>query len=97
MVCPFKTCNEPMNLENIENLISKEHFNLLNNDKKNIKQTQNKFCFTKLKSSFDQENLQLYTKKHVIDINTNKNFYDYNNIKSVFCPKCIKDSLFSDT
>ena len=97
MVCPFKTCNEPMNLENIENLISKEHFNLLNNDKKNIKETQNKFCFTKLKSSFDQENLQLYTKKHVIDINTNKNFYDYNNIKSVFCPKCIKDSLFSKT
>ena len=97
MLCPFKTCNKPIDIENIENLISKEHFNLLNNDNKNIQETQNKFCFTKLKSTFDQENLQLYTKKHVIDINNNKNFYDYNNIKGVFCPNCSKDSLFSKT
>lgn len=97
MVCPFKKCNQPIDLEIVENLISKEHFNLLNNDKKNIQDTQNKFCFTKLKSNFDQENIQLYTQKHVIDINSNKNLYDYNNIKGIFCPFCNKDSLFSKT
>ena len=91
MLCPFKTCNKPIDVENMENLISKEHFNLLNNDNKNIQETQNKSCFIKLKSTFDQENLQLYTKKHFIDINNNKHFYDYNNIKGVFCPKCSKD------
>ena len=97
MLCPFTKCHQPVNLEMLNYIISKEHFNILVNKTKNLEQSHTKFCNTKLKSSYDQENLQLYTKKHVIDINTNKNFFEYNNIKDIYCPNCYTDSLFSKT
>ena len=97
MICPFIKCKEPMDIEDLEKIISREHYNILFNNNKNIKETQNKFCFTKLKTNVDNENIQLYTKKHVIDINSNKNLYNYNNTKGVYCPKCYKNSLFSKT
>ena len=97
MVCPFTKCKMQVDLEDLKNIISKEHFNILINNIKNIKETQNKFCFTKLKTSVDNENLKLYTQKHVLDINSNKNFYNYNNVKGVYCPKCFMNSLFSKT
>ena len=57
----------------------------------------NNFYLTKLKSNIDNENLELYTKKHVIDINSNKYLYSYNNTKGVYCPNCFKNTLFSKT
>ena len=63
MLCSFKTCNKPIDIENIENLISKENFNLLNNDNKNIQETQNKSCFIKLKSTFDRKFTIIYKKE----------------------------------
>ena len=97
MVCPFTKCKIQVDLEDLKKIISKEHFNILINNIKNIKETQNKFCFTKLKTYIDNENLELYTQKHVLDINSNKNLYNYNNVKGVYCPKCCTNSLFSKT
>ena len=97
MVCPFIKCKMQVDLEDLKNIISKEHFNILINNIKNIKETQNKFCFTKLKTNIDNENLEFYTQKHVLDINSNKNLYNYNNVKGVYCPKCCMNSLFSKT
>ena len=97
MLCPFIKCRQPVYSESLEKIISKEHFNILINNKKNNKETQNKFYFTKLKSTIDNEHLKLYTKKHVIDINSNKNLYNYNYAKEVYCPDCYTNSLFSKT
>ena len=97
MLCPFIKCGQPVDLESLEGIISKEHYNILVNNTKNIGHSHTKFYNTKLKTSYDQENLQLYTKKHVLDINTNKSFFEYNNIKDVYCPNCYTDSLFSKT
>ena len=97
MLCPFIKCGQPVDLESLKYIISKEHYNILINNAKNIEKSHTKFYNTKLKTSFDQENLQPYIKKHVLDINTNKSFFEYNNIKDVYCPNCFTDSLFSKT
>lgn len=94
MLCPFTKCKEPVDLEDLKNLISKEHYNLLIKNKEGYK---NKIYTAKLKSNIDNENLQLYTRKNVIDINSNKNFFNYNNAKGVYCPDCHMDTLFSKT
>ena len=97
MLCPFTKCRQPMDIEDLQNIISKEHYNILINNLNNFKESQTKFCKTKLKSTFDQENMQLYTKKHVIDINSNKKIFEFNNLKEVYCPNCFKETLFSKT
>jgi hypothetical protein len=96
MKCPFLTCQKPVDLEDLKNLISKEHFNLLCEHSHNgINGTQNKFIFTKIKTNIDKDNFELYTKKNVIDISSNKSFFNYTNAKGVYCPNCYKDAIFS--
>ena len=97
MRCPFIKCKQKVDLESLKNFISSVHYDLLTNNTINNKETQTKFCFAKIKTNCDDENYQLYTKKHVIDINSNKNLYNYNNAKGVYCPKCYMNSLFSKT
>ena len=97
MLCPFTKCRRPVDIEDLQNIISKEHYNILINKINNLKETQTKFYKTKLKSTFNQENMELYTKKHVIDINSNKKIYEFNNLKDVYCPNCFKETLFSRT
>ena len=41
-----------------------------------------------------EKNLTLYTKKHVLDVNNNKNIYMYKKSKDRYCPKCLKPYLF---
>ena len=93
ILCPFTKCKQPVDLDKLQTLISKEHYNLLINKEPK----KNKLYFAKIKTNIDSENLQLYTKKNVIDINNNKNFFDYNNLKEVYCPDCNNDTLFSKT
>ena len=92
--CPFIKCRKPVDLDNLKEIISNEHFNILT---KNWKQNQKYLLFAKLKTETAPENLELYTEKYVIDIDSNKKFYSFNNIKGVYCPKCCKDALFSKT
>ena len=101
ILCPFIKCKAKVNIDNLRNIISQEHFKRLSNKYQetdnNLKESQNTFFFTKLKSNYNKENLQLYTKKHVIDINSNKNFFNYNSVKDGYCPFCYEESLFSKT
>ena len=97
MLCPFIQCKEPVDLEDLQKIISAEHFNILKNNNKNLEESKNTLCLKKIKSSVDNESVKLYTKKHVIDINSNKNFYNYYNAKDVYCPNCFMESLFSKT
>ena len=96
-LCPFKKCKQPIDLEDLKKIISKEHFNIIVKNNTNIKEKHNNYYLTKLKSNIDNENLELYTKKNVIDINSNKNFYNYYNTKGVYCPNCFVNALFSKT
>ena len=99
--CPFIKCKAKVNIDKLSNIISHEHLKRLSNKyqetNNNSKESQNTFFFTKLKSNFNKESLQLYTKKHVIDINSNKYFFNYNSVKDGYCPFCYKESLFSKT
>ena len=96
MKCPFLNCQKPVDLEDLKKIISKEHFNLLCEHNHNgVTDTQNKFIFTKIKTNIDKDNFELYTKKNVIDISSNKSFFNYTNAKGVYCPNCYKDTIFS--
>ena len=99
--CPFIKCKAKVNIDKLSNIISHEHLKRLSNKyqetNNNSKESQNTFFFTKLKSNFNKESLQLYTKKHVIDINSNKYFFNYNSVKDGDCPFCYEESLFSKT
>ena len=97
LLCPFVKCKELVDLEYLKKIISAEHFNILKNNKNNSKEFHNKLYLTKIKTNIDNENIKLYSKKHVIDINTNKNFYNYYNTKETNCPICFNESLFSKT
>ena len=97
MLCPFIKCREPVDLLDLKRIISNNHFDILINKKVNLEDTQNKYYLTKIKTNIDNENVKLYTKKHVIDINSNKSLYNSYNAKNIYCPNCFHESLFSKT
>jgi len=43
------------------------------------------------------DNIKLYTKTHVLDIDTNENFYRFKKSKIQFCIKCGEPTLFNKT
>lgn len=69
--------------------------NLDNGENDKEEETKNKFVFTKTKTNQNKENFKLYSKQHIIDINSNKDFINYNNANVGFCPLCCEESLFS--
>ena len=103
LVCPFLSCKEEVDKSILKNFISSEHYNrLCSEQKKKINKENNEekkgnYYFTKLKTNINKENIEKYTKKNVIDINSNKNFFNYNSAKDGYCPHCYEESLFSKT
>ena len=92
LCCPLNNCRKPINLEDIKSIISEEHFRMLT---KKLDKNQNNLLFAKLKTDTIQETLELYTEKHVLDVDTNKKFFNFNNMKGNYCPNCSKDTLFN--
>ena len=88
--CPFLYCKAKFPKNVLKNLVSEEHYHLL--DENNNK---NKIISAKLKSNINYEDMKIYSQNHVIDINNNKILYNYNKSKDIFCSKCNKDTLFS--
>ncbi len=84
IVCPFMKCKQPVDLKFLKNFISEKHFNLLYNN--NSVETNN-----------IKEKEDLYEGKHIIEINTNQNFYEYNIIRKAYCPNCFMKSLYLKT
>jgi len=109
LFCPFLSCKEEVDKNRLKNFISSEHYNRLCSEQKKKANKENKenkenreekkgnFYFTKLKTNINKENIEKYTKKNVIDINSNKNFFNYNSAKDGYCPYCYEESLFSKT
>jgi len=95
--CPFIKCKKPFNVDDLKEIISSHHFNMLKNNQSNLIEVSNKFCINNQKENNVEINVNHYSKKNVIDINTNKNLFNYKSNKGVFCSNCSKDSLFSKT
>ena len=91
MLCPLIKCKKPVNIESLKNIISGEHFKLLT---QNLDKKQNSLLFAKLKTDTIQEDFELYTEKHVLDVDSNKKFFNYNNMREVYCPNCCKNAIF---
>ena len=95
LFCPFLQCKKKVNLEKLKPFISQDHYSklkLYNRTLENLE--ENKLTLSRLKTENNKENIELYSRKHVIDVNTNKNFYQYKGIKDYFCPFCNEEALF---
>jgi hypothetical protein len=105
--CPIYSCNGywEVNKELLNTIISPTYINLIikNETSSNYSNELNSDAATlKLQQKYklntkSSEKLKLYTHKHVIDINSNKNFFMYNKLKIQYCPFCNTQSLFSKT
>ena len=91
LTCPLIKCRKPVDIDKLKDIISKEHYNIITN---NIDRNQKYLLFAKLKTDTVPENVELYTEKHVLDIDTNKKFFNYNNMKETYCSNCNKYALF---
>ena len=94
--CPVYYCKYEFNILKLKKIISEQHFNLLNGKPNIFSQSST----LKIQERYNinpqgKETLKLYTQKHVIDINSNQNFFMFNKAKNQFCPKCNESSLFS--
>ena len=92
IVCPLIKCKQPVNLEDLKQIISEDHFKILT---KNLDKNQKPLLFTKLKTETVPEDFELYTEKHVLDIDSNKKFFNFNSVKDIYCPICNKNTIFS--
>ena len=98
LFCPFVQCKQEINLDKLRHFISVKHYNRLNvNIRKSENSEENKLIFSKIKTDYKKENVELYSKRHVIDINTNKNLYNYRGEEKGFCPFCSEQALFFQT
>ena len=98
LFCPFFQCKKEINLDKLRHFISIKHYNRLNiNIRDSYNSAENKLIFSRLKTDYNKENVELYSKRHVIDINTNKDLYNYRGEEKGFCPFCSEQALFTQT
>ena len=91
LFCPFIFCGKKFSKEQAKKFLSKTHLNLLEErSEKNENLNSIKF----LNDDVNDKNIKRYSMNHVIDINNNKLFYNFNKSKNIYCSKCNKDSLF---
>ena len=106
--CPLINCKGEIDFQVLETLISETHSQMfLNKQKKDIYKNCNnntnitrKELFLKdtqllFNTKIKEENLKLYSQKHVLDINSNEKFYLYNKNKDIYCNRCLKPTLFT--
>jgi hypothetical protein len=94
--CPIYSCKENFNKLILKQIISENHYNLLDG-KPNIFTYSSSYQINSKYNLIpkEQEKYKLYTQRHVLDINSNENFFMYNKAKNQFCPNCGEPALFS--
>ena len=98
LFCPFLQCKKEINLDKLRHFISEKHYNRLGTKIRSSQiSEENKLIFSRIKTDYNKENVELYSKRHVIDINTNKDLYNYRGVEEGFCPFCSEQSLFTQT
>lgn len=101
--CPFTQCDKQINYEIIKNIISEGHQKIYelnkNKDKGGGCININNLIYNKFKLGTQNKdnNLKMYSEKHVLDISSNMNFFMFKKSKDIFCPKCLNPNLFSKT
>ena len=99
--CPNTKCNKFINYEILKTIISENHQRLYElEESENKTLSKNNGIYNSMKLSLikdDDNNAKKYTEKHVLDINSNMNFFMYKKSKDIFCPKCLNPNLFSKT
>lgn len=94
--CPVMRCNAYYDLLSLNYIISENHFNIASNAQKKTFYNSNKNSLIRSLQS-QSPNLQIYSQKHVIEINSNENFYKYKQSKTEYCPFCHQQALFGKT
>ena len=85
LYCPFTKCKEIFSEEFLPQILSTYHYEMyLRRD--NVKPY-----------NYALDNIKLYTKTHVLDIDTNENFFRFKKSKIQFCNKCGEPTLFNKT
>ena len=96
--CPIFKCQSKVSKDTIKALVSAQHYATLLYEKKNETKFKNVIkqnVEQKLKLQDKIDNVKLYIKPHVLDVNTNEIFYMFNKAKIQFCPRCGENALFS--
>ena len=93
--CPIYKCKNIINIILLKKIISEQHYNLLNGKPNVFSQTTNIHLQSKYDFYEEKEKLKLYTQRHVLDINSNENFFMFNKFKNIYCPKCSEPALFT--
>ena len=85
LYCPFTKCKAIFSDEFLPEILSSYHYEMyLRRD--NVKPY-----------NYALDNIKLYTKTHVLDIDTNENFFKFKKNKIQFCNKCGEPTLFNKT
>lgn len=91
--CPNNKCNKKISYDIIKTIISETHQRIYELMKKGYN-INNKDLNDSLKFEND---MKIYSEKHVLEISSNINFYLFKKSKDLFCPKCLNPNLFSRT
>ena len=92
--CPCAKCDKTINYEKIvKDIISVTHQQIY--EKNDEKWGGGYDDIEEEGGGIFEKNLTLYTKRHVLDVNNNKNIYMYKKSKDRYCPKCLKPYLFT--
>ena len=89
LFCPFIFCNKRFSNNEAKKFLSKRHYNILVEEEKN-----NNINSIKLINHNNYKEMKNYSENHVLDINNNKIFYNFNKNKNVFCSRCNNETLF---
>lgn len=101
--CPVMFCCCYYDVKMMNYIISDNHYKLLLNEDKKSMYSKNKYIENNSNSYLFENNIfantrmggiKKYNQKHVIDINSNENFYKCKRTKTEFCPKCNEKALF---
>ena len=89
--CPCAQCDKTIDYDKIvKDIISETHQKIYENHFEEKIDEKDGDCTI-------DTNIKLYTKRHVLDINTNKNIYMFKKSRDRYCPRCLMPYLFSKT
>lgn len=97
--CCVYDCISRIDVDILYSLLSKPHLEIIKNKPKikdNIIYSSN----IDLQKYFDTNKIPVvkkYSLKHIIDVNTNQQFFQYNSSKQMACPHCYELALYGQT
>ena len=91
LFCPFIFCKKKFLKSQAKKFLSNKHYKMLVEEEKT-----NNFNSLKLRNNYNNNKKEMknYSENHVLDINNNKIFYNFNKNKNIFCSRCNNQSLF---